>query len=361
MTGPLAGVRVLEVESIGPGPFAAMMLADLGADVLTVGRPSAPAMPNPVLGRGRSGRLGLDLKSPIDRDRVLGLVERADVLIEGYRPGVMERLGLGPDNCLGRNGRLVYGRITGWGRSGPLAHTAGHDINYIALSGALHACGTRESGPVPPLNLVGDFGGGGLMLALGIVSALFEARSSGRGQVVDTAMVDGAAVLMGMMHGMRAIGRWPEQRAGNLLDGSAYFYTCYACADGQWMSVGCIEPQFRRLFFDRLGLGAETETLMQADDHDPLLRERIAALFRAQPRAHWERVFDNCDACVTPVLSMDEVVDHPHNQAWGSCRSIDGVTQPMPAPRFSRTPTAYPDGAPRADLSGWGIVPPSAS
>jgi alpha-methylacyl-CoA racemase len=338
--GPLAGVQVLEIESIGPGPFAAMVLADLGANVLRVSRPvkGSPRKPNPVLDRGRVGQIALDLKSEVQRDQLLTLIERADVLIEGYRPGVMERLGLGPEPCLDRNPRLVYGRITGWGRSGPLAHSAGHDINYIALSGALHACGTAESGPVPPLNLVGDFGGGGLLLALGVVCAVLEAKTSGRGQVVDTAMVDGAAMLMAMIYGMRANGRWPAPRAGNILDGSAWFYTCYACADGEWVAVGAIEPEFRRVLFDKLGLAAEADALLGARDDDPGIRARLAALFRQRTRAEWQAVFEGTDACVSPVLSLAEVAGHPHNRARGLLREVDGVLQSPPAPQFSRTP-----------------------
>ena len=362
MSGPLSGIRVLEIESIGPGPYAAMLLADLGASVLTVGRRGGPPPnPNPVLGRGRAGRVELDLKVPTDLDRLKHLIAQTNVLIEGFRPGVMERLGVGPDIALSLNPRLIYGRITGWGRHGPLAHTAGHDINYIALTGALHACGTRESGPVPPLNLVGDFGGGGLLLVVGVVCALYEARDSGRGQVVDTAMIDGAASLMSMMYGMRAVGRWPAARAGNLLDGSAWFYTCYACSDGQWVAVGCIEPQFRRAFLDGLGLGAEADALLRSADDDADVRRRIATLIAQHPRAHWASVFDGSDACVTPVLSMDEVTAHPHNRDWGSFRAIHGTVQPMPAPRFSRTPSVSPDAPRPTHPRDWPSNPDSPS
>ncbi len=356
--GPLSGLRILEIQSIGPGPFAGMMLADLGASVLQVGR-QGPARrnPNPVLYRNRAGAVSLDLKTDQGRDALLALIEQADGLIEGYRPGVMERLGLGPDECLARNPRLVYGRVTGWGRSGPLAQAAGHDINYIALTGALHACGTTESGPTVPLNLVGDFGGGGLMLAFGVVCALLEARGSGRGQVVDTAMLDGAAALMSMIYGMRATGRWAAPRAGNILDGSAWFYTTYVCADGQWMAAGAIEPEFRRILLDKLGLAAEADALMAAPDQDANARARIAAVFAGASRAHWQQIFDGSDACVSPVLAMSEVMDHPHNQAWGSFRQQGALTQPNPAPRFSRTPAAAPrvDGCP--DLLGlWNLA-----
>lgn len=342
-TGPLAGVRILEIESIGPGPYACMMLADLGASVLQVARPGpARRNPNPVLYRNRAGSVALDLKTREGRDAMLELVAQADGLVEGYRPGVMERLGLGPDACLGRNPRLIFGRITGWGRNGPLAESAGHDINYIALTGALHACGTQESGPAVPLNLVGDFGGGGLMLAFGIVSAVLEARSSGRGQVVDCAMIDGAASLMSMMYGMRATGRWPASRAGNLLDGSAWYYTTYPCSDGRWMAVGALEPEFRRILLDKLELSAQADALMAASAHDAEARAQVGAVFMRRTRAEWQTLFEGTDACVSPVLAMGEVLDHPHNQAWGSFRKVDEFAHPMPAPRFSRTPAPEP-------------------
>ena len=356
--GPLHGIRILEIESIGPGPFAAMVLADLGASVLRVARPTRASarLRNPVLERGRCGTLSADLTSAAARERVLGLVERADALLEGYRPNVMERLGLSPDTCLARNPRLVYGRITGWGQSGPLKQSAGHDINYIALSGALHACGTIESGPIPPLNLVGDFGGGGMLLALGVVCGLLEAKVSGRGQVVDAAMLDGSALLMSMIYGLRANGQWPAARAGNILDGSAWFYTCYACADGGWMAVGAIEPEFRRLWLQLLGLADDVDALLATAHDDPDVRARIAARFSSQPRAHWEKLFENTDACVTPVLTMDEAPEHPQNRARGVLRRIDGAIHPAPAPRFSRT-TAEGGGDRASQLADWGLDP----
>ena len=356
--GPLAGIRVLEVESIGPGPFAAMLLADLGANVLRISRPidAAARIPNPVLERGRAGTLYLDLKHPPDRDRMLKLVGCADALIEGFRPGVLERLRLGPEDCLRANGRLVYGRVTGWGRLGPLAQTAGHDINYIALSGALHACGTEESGPVPPLNLIGDFGGGGLLLAFGMVSALLEARNSNRGQVVDAAMVEGAGLLMAMIHGLKATGQWNAARAGNILDGSAYFYRCYQCACGGWMAVGAIEPQFRRAFLEKLGLGADIASILAAGSGDAAVHARIAAIFASQPRLHWQQIFEQGDACVSPVLALDEVSAHPQNRACQAYELLDGAVHPMPAPRFSRTVLSNPAGyaaAATAKLAEW--------
>jgi alpha-methylacyl-CoA racemase len=358
--GPLEGIRLLEIESIGPGPFAAMALADLGANVLRIARPpKAGAKSNPVLGRGRAGTLTLDLKARADVEQLLALVDRADALIEGFRPDVMERLGIGPEQCLQRNPRLVYGRVTGWGRTGPLAQTAGHDINYIALSGALHSFGTAESGPIPPLNLVGDFGGGGLLLALGVVSALLEARTSGRGQVVDAAMIDGASMLMAMIFGMRATGRWPANRAGNILDGSAYFYTCYPCADG-WMAVGAIEPEFRLRLLCLLGLEHDSKAILAAADDDAGVRDRLAQIFKTRTRAEWQTVFDGTDACVSPVLHMDEVIDHQQNRARESFMIIDGALQPKPAPRFSRTPARSLDEPAvcertRENLQAWGL------
>jgi alpha-methylacyl-CoA racemase len=339
-----------------------MALADMGANVLRIARPQrgSTAVRNPVLARGRAGTLTLDLKKAADIDRLLALVERTDGLIEGFRPGVMERLGLAPEVCLARNPRLIYGRVTGWGRHGPLAHTAGHDINYIALSGALFACGTRESGPVPPLNLIGDFGGGGLMLAFGMVCALLEARVSARGQVVDAAMIDGASALMAMIYGLRGRGDWPADRAGNLLDGSAYFYTCYECADG-WMAVGAIESEFRLQMLGLLGLEAEAPSIMAADDADPAVRLRLASIFKTRTRAEWQRIFDGTDACVSPVLGLNEVTAHFHNAAWSTFSTIEDVIHPNPAPRFSRTPPARPvqDCARTADakLKDWGLTP----
>ena len=357
--GPLAGIRLLEIESIGPGPFASMLLADLGANVLRIARPARTDQrtPNPVLERGRSGTLHLDLKSLADYELLVRLIGRADALVEGFRPGVMERLRIGPEECLALNPRLVYGRVTGWGRTGPFANSAGHDINYIALSGALHACGTRDSGPVPPLNLAGDLGGGGLLLALGIVSALFEMRTSGRGQVVDTAMVEGASMLMSMIYGLRATGQWPAARAGNILDGSAYFYRCYQCSCGGWVAVGAIEPEFRRIFLQRLGIESEITAILQGGDSNAATHARIGAIFATQPRQHWERVFEASDACVSPVLDIDEVVAHPQNVASNGFQMLNGALHPVPVPRFSRTPLRDPrppmDNA--AQLAEWDL------
>lgn len=353
---PLQGVKVLEIEGIGPGPFAAMILADLGANVLTVGRAGPKPSPNPVLTRNHAGRIGLDLKSNEGKEKLRELIKEADVLIEGFRPGVMERLGFGPDQCLANNGKLIYGRMTGWGRSGPLAHSAGHDINYISLSGALYSMGTAESGPIPPLNLAGDYGGGGLMLALGIVSALYERSKSGKGQVVDAAMTDGSAILMAALYGLRNTPCWPAPRAGNVIDGSAYYYRCYQCADGEWVSVGAIEPHFRREMLSKLGLEDEVDDILATTDTDPTVHKKLEDIFKSKPRDYWADLFFGSDACVAPVLSMDEVAQHPQNQHAQTFQEIGGVLQPMPAPRFSRTPLGVDDAAANeVKLRNWGL------
>jgi len=352
--GSLAGLRILEVESIGPGPFAGMILADHGASVLQISRPGpSTRSPNPVLYRNRAGTLTLDLKSDRGRKALLSLVEQADGLIEGFRPGVMERRGLGPAECLQRNAKLIYGRVTGWGREGRLAESAGHDINYISLSGALHAFGTEASGPIPPLNLVGDFGGGGLMLAFGMMAALREVQASGRGQVVDCAMVDGAALQMAMIYGMRAAGRWPADRSGNLLDGSAWFYTTYTCADGKWVAVGAIEPAFRQLLIDKLGLNHIRSWLMAVADQDAEARRAVANVFITRTRDEWQQIFDGTDACVTAVLSMDEAASHDQISARSTLLPIPGGWQPAPAPRMSLTPAAYPENLREERLRMW--------
>ena len=338
--GPLRGVRLIEMDAIGPVPLAGMILSGMGAEVLRIGRPSGQhfldGLVGTVLHRGRSS-LTLDLKSAEGRDTVLALVERADGLMEGARPGVMERLGLGPDECAARNPRLVYGRMTGWGQDGPLAQVAGHDINYIAMTGALHAIGQKGQGPTVPLNLVGDFGGGSMFLALGMVSAILSARASGKGQVVDAAMVDGVANLMGMIHALLAGGAWTERRGTNLLDGGMPFYRCYACADGRHVAVGALEPQFFAALLD--GLGIPASRFDQNDEACWSEMERVLAdTFAAQPRDHWERVFAGRDACVTPVLSLSEALVHPANTARGVFVKHQGVMQSAPAPRFSETP-----------------------
>lgn len=343
MTGPLTGVRVVEMAGIGPGPFCAMLLADMGAEVIRVDRlnatQSAPAeVATHVMDRGRRS-IAIDLKQSEGVDVVLGLLERADVLVEGFRPGVMERLGLGPDVCLARNSRLIYGRMTGWGQDGPLASAAGHDINYIALSGALAAIGAPGT-PLPPLNLVGDFGGGAMVLAFGLACALIQARSTGRGQVVDAAMTDGASLLMAMFYGSHSGGRWHE-RGQNVLDGGAPYYACYRCGDGKWVAVGAIEPQFYSLLLNALDL--RPQEWPQADrSRWPELKQEIAGRFASRSRDEWCGILEGTDACFAPVLDFDEAPAHPHNRARGTFIELDGVVQPAPAPRFSGTPAVAP-------------------
>jgi alpha-methylacyl-CoA racemase len=363
--GPLSGYRVLELAGIGPGPFACMMLSDLGAEVLRVdrlgGRRGLEGLPANVLDRGRRS-VAVDLKHPEGAGAVLRLVEAADALVEGYRPGVAERLGIGPDAALTRNPRLVYGRMTGWGQDGPYAAMAGHDINYIALAGALAHIGRAGQRPVPPLNLVGDFGGGGMLLAFGVVCALLETARSGQGQVVDAAMVDGSAILMAMMHGLSAMGLWSEQREANLIDGGAPFYDVYETADGGYVSIGSLEPQFYAQLLRLTGLEGESGLAAQMDRSQwPAMKERLAAVFKTRSRDEWCRIMEGTDVCFAPVLSMREAAGHPHNQARGTFVEIDGVTQPAPAPRFSRTPGAVagPPAVPGSHtdeaLADWGL------
>jgi len=341
--GPLAGLRVLEFEAIGPGPFAAMMLADMGADVLLVDRPSGSDLGlghrrrHEVMLRGRRS-VTLDLKSAEGAAAALRLAERADAIVEGFRPGVMERLGLGPEAMLARNPKLVYGRMTGWGQDGPLAARAGHDINYIALAGALHAIGRAGEPPVPPLNLVGDFGGGGMLLAFGIACGVIEARSSGRGQVVDAAMVDGASLLATMFSGMLDAGSWREERGINILDGGAPWYDSYETADGKFVAIGAIEPKFFAELLQRLEI--DPATLPRQHDRAgwPAMRERFAAAFRSRSRDQWCAAFEGSDACFAPVLTFSESRRHPHVAARGGAIELAGIAQPAPAPRFGRTP-----------------------
>ena len=346
MAGPLDGLKVIEMAGLGPAPFCAMMLADMGADVVRIERPGATSVTGTngaydVLSRNRR-ILKLNLKEDAALESVLALVERADILIEGFRPGVMERLGLGPEICLSRRPSLVYGRMTGWGQTGPLAHAAGHDINYIALSGALHAIGRPGEPPVVPLNYVGDFGGGAMMLAFGLLCALHHARLTGQGQVVDAAMTDGAALLSAMMYGMHAAGVWSNRRGENMLDGGAHFYGTYACADGKYVSVGAIEPQFYTLLLDKAGIADAAFADQNALRHWPQLRERLAQIFLTRTRAEWCALLEGSDACFAPVLNWDEAPLHPHNQARQTFVTVDGVLQPAPAPRFSHTPPATP-------------------
>jgi len=343
MPGPLAGLKIIEIAGIGPGPFCAMMLADMGADVIRVDRaqnvmggdPAAP--PADVLNRGRRS-IGVDLKHPDGVEAVLSLIEVADGLIEGFRPGVMERLGLGPDAALARNPRLVYGRMTGWGQDGPYAPTAGHDINYIALAGALDPIGRRGEAPVPPLNLVGDFGGGGMLLAYGLVCGLLSAQRTGQGQVVDAAMVDGAAVLTTMFHAFRAMGIWEDERGSNMLDTGAHFYDVYETADGKYVSIGSIEPQFYAELLRLTGLEGEELPWQHDKGEWPALKERLAGIFRSKTRDEWCALMEGTDVCFAPVLSLAEAPQHPHNVHRGTFVELDGVVQPSPAPRFSATP-----------------------
>lgn len=350
-TGPLAEIRVLEFASLAPAPFACTLLSDLGADVLRITNPAdrgptAEPHPGDPLDRGRSVA-ALDLKLPQDAETALDLAARADVLVEGFRPGVMERLGLGPDECLKRNPRLIYARMTGWGQGGPLASRAGHDINYLAIAGALEPLGPFDGPPSPPLNYVADFGGGGMLLAVGVLAALVERGRSGRGQVVDAAMTDGAAMLTGILHGLRARGLWQEHRGANLLDGSAPFYATYACADGRFVAVGALEPQFYAQLVDRLGLADRVDPARQ---HDRATWEEMRRLFThafaSRSRDEWAEEFAGTDACVTQVLTPWEASGHPHNIARGTFTKVAGHVQPAPAPRFSRTPAADPPAPP---------------
>lgn len=340
-SGPLRGVRILEFAGIGPGPFAAMLLGDMGAEVVRIDRPGAPvSKPGEVVNRSRNAVVQLDLKNPTHHDQVLLLATRADAVIEGFRPGVMERLGLGPEALLQANPRLVFGRMTGWGQEGPLAHAAGHDLNYISLTGALAAVGTPAEPPPPPLNLVGDYGGGSLYLVVGLLAGILEARTSGRGQVVDAAMVDGAASLMAQFFALSAMGRWTGERQDNLLDGGAPFYSSYACSDGKFVSVGPIEPKFYALFREKLQL----DDPLFDRQHDkavwPKLRVAIAQVLATRTRDEWAALFEGTDACVAPILTMAEAPGHAHLAARETFITRDGVVQPAPAPRFSRTQSA---------------------
>ncbi|MFD5053442.1 CaiB/BaiF CoA transferase family protein [Streptomyces tendae] len=363
--GPLAGVRVIELAGIGPGPFAAMLLADLGADVVRVDRPGGPGLgidpAHDVTNRNKRSVV-VDLKAPDGPARVLDLAERADVLIEGYRPGVAERLGVGPRDCHARNPRLVYGRMTGWGQEGPLAQRAGHDIGYIALTGALGMIGGPDEPPAVPANLLGDYAGGSLYLVVGILAALHHARENGTGQVVDAAIVDGTAHLSAMIHGMLSAGGWQDRRGANLLDGGCPFYGTYETADGRYMAVGALEPQFYTEFMRLLDL---PDLAPARDDiaRWPELREAVAARFKSRTRDAWTAVFADSDACTAPVLSLREAPHHPHLAARTTFTEHGGITQPAPAPRFSATPTAVRTGPalPGADTEAvvrdWGLAP----
>jgi alpha-methylacyl-CoA racemase len=354
--GPLVGLRVVELAGLAPAPFATTVLADLGAEVVRVDRvrPGADVLtfPHDPLSRARRW-IGVDTKRPEGREVVLRLVDRADVLLEGFRPGVTERLGLGPGDCLARNPGLVYGRVTGWGQDGPLAQAAGHDINYIGLAGALEPIGRAGERPIPPLNLLGDFGGGGMLLALGVLAALVERASSGRGQVVDASMVDGAALLTAGMHGLRNIGMWSRGRGRNMLDGGAPFYDTYETADGRYVAVGAIEERFWQALMKVLELDPEELANRLDPENWPSVRERLAEVFRTRTRDEWTALGEGTDACLTPVLTPEEAAEHPHNVARGTFVTLDGHRQPAPAPRFDRTPAAEPTPPhePRADTA----------
>ncbi len=366
MVGPLQGLKVLEIASLAPGPFAVTVLADLGAEVLRVDRatdvrgatPDAP--PRNPLGRGRRS-VAVDLKDPAGVEILLQLTERADVLVEGFRPGVCERLGFGPAQCHERNPRLVFARLTGFGQDGPLSQAAGHDLTYLAYSGALHPIGPVDAPPTPPLNYVADLGGGAMVLVAGVLAALFERQSSGRGQVVDTAMSEGAAMLTSMLHGWQSSGFWPADRGGGMLDGSAPFYRCYTCSDGGYMAVGAIEPQFYAELLGGLGLDA-TLVAERTPENWLALTEEFTAIFATKTREEWTAMFDGTDACVAPVLSPTEAVTHPHAVARGSFVDVAGMAQPGPVPRLDRTPGAVSSPAPhpgehsRTALTDWGIT-----
>jgi alpha-methylacyl-CoA racemase len=363
--GPLEGVRVIEFAGIGPGPFAGMMLADMGAEVLRLARLDSWSgrYPEPRYDVHQRGKriVRLDLKRSEGTEAALRLVERADCLIEGFRPGVMERLGLGPDACLARNPRLVYGRMTGWGQTGPLARAAGHDIDYIALAGVLGAVGRKGQPPTPPVNLVGDFGGGGMLLAFGLVCGLLEARNSGQGQVIDAAMVDGAALLASALYGLHAAGIWSDERGTNLLDSGAHFYDVYETADGKYVALGAIEPQFHAELVRLTGLDFPSEANHLDKGLWPDAKERLAEIIKTRTRDEWGDVLEGSDACFAPVLGLGETASHEHNRRRQAFLELDGVVQPAPAPRFSRTPAeaprppAGPGGAPEADLAAWGF------
>ena len=369
MAGPLAGHRIIEIAGIGPGPFAAMLLADLGAEVIRVERAGAVRGPVPdqahgdILLRGRRN-IAIDLKHPDGVAALLDLVEHADGIIEGFRPGVMERLGIGPDECLARNPKLVFGRMTGWGQTGPYSQAAGHDINYISLAGALAHFGRRGEGPTPPLNMVGDFGGGGMFLALGVVAALLEASKSGEGQVVDTAMVDGSAILMSMFWAFKAMGVFDENARGtNLLDTGAHFYDVYECGDGEYISLGSIEPQFYAELLRLTGLSEDEQFARQMDQGEWVeLKARLTELFATKTRDEWCEIMEHTDVCFAPVLTMSEAAEHPHNVERQTFVEVAGVTQPAPAPRFSRTENeiasapAWPGEHTRDVLADWGLA-----
>jgi alpha-methylacyl-CoA racemase len=350
--GPLSGIRIIELAGIGPGPLAAMVLGDLGADVVRIDRINASFVldvaPKYAVHTRNRRSIAIDLRRPEAAEIVLRLVAGADGIIDPFRPGVVERLGIGPEPCLKRNPKLVYGRITGWGQEGPLADKAGHDINYIALAGVLDAIGRQGETPVPPLNLVADYGGGGMLLAVGMLAGLIERMKSGRGQVVDAAMIDGAALLLGMMTGLRGAGLWSEVRGTNLLDSGAHFYEVYETRDGKYIAVGAIEPQFYANLIDKLGLAGEALPAQMDHASWPAMKARFAEIFKTRTRDEWCAIMNEADTCVAPVLSIDEAPAHPHARARAAFIEVDGAVQPAPAPRFSRTPSGRPAVAVKA-------------
>ncbi len=365
--GTLTGVKVVEFAGIGPGPFACMMLADMGAEVIRIDRAAAvgkeavaPKVQTTLRGRRN---IALDLKKPEAVEAALALCDKADILIEGFRPGVMERLGLGPEVAMKRNPKLIYGRMTGWGQDGPIAKTPGHDINYIALTGALATIGTKSGGPVPPLNLVGDYGGGALYMVVGVLAAVIETQRSGKGQVVDTSMVEGAASLMTPMYGALAAGVWKEERESNRLDGGCHHYNVYEAKDGTHICIGSNEPQFYKVMLETVGLANETLPAQTDRAQWPAMRARLAAIFKTKTRAEWTEIMEQKEICYAPVLSMSEAPKHPQNAARGSFVSVDGVIQPGPAPKFSRTGSAVARGPAWAGehsteiLTDWGFEP----
>ncbi|MCX7585273.1 CaiB/BaiF CoA transferase family protein [Phenylobacterium sp. 58.2.17] len=360
--GPLSGLKVVEFAGIGPGPFCGMLLSDLGADVVRIDRKGqGRSSPADITSRGRRS-IGLDLKNPAAIETCLKLMEGADAVFEGFRPGVMERLGLGPDVALKRNPKLVYGRMTGWGQFGPYANAAGHDMNYIAITGALHAIGTGDK-PIPPLNLVGDFGGGALYLAFGLLAGVLNARQTGQGQVIDCAMSDGAASLMAMFYGFKASGMWKEERRANLLDGGAHFYDTYQCADGKWISIGSIEPQFYALLLEKTGINDPAFAAQMDRGAWNDLRGKLAHVIAQKTQAEWCEIMDATDVCFAPVLDLDAAPKHPHNVARQTFVELGGVVQPAPAPRFSATPGEIQGPPPaigahdREALADWGFSP----
>ena len=361
--GPLAGVKVLELAGIGPGPLAGMLLADLGAEVISIERGAAPGgKPMPDCSRRGKRSIALNLKSKEGVDTLLKMVEKADILFEGFRPGVAEKLGIGPEDCLARNPRIIYGRMTGWGQTGPLSQAAGHDINYISLTGALHAMGRADEKPVPPLNLVGDYGGGTMFLVMGLLAALYEVRESGQGQVVDAAMTDGSAILMAMFNSLHAMGMWSTKRGVNLLDSGAHFYDTYETSDGKYISIGSIEPQFYALLMEKAQLDPAIFGEQNNQSLWPELSDKLTIIFKSKTQAQWCELMEGTDVCFAPVLDFIEAQQHPHNVERETYIEVDGMVQPAPAPRFSRTASEVQFGSRVAGtdteqvLADWGIA-----